>query len=318
MKLSELVSFRNQLDLLSVNPTKAAVDQDLGRVQYLMHTYPHSFSTLTQQLDQQRDAVQQQLDQFESTLNQVKHEVQLAIAEQEKPWFSESYRLYEKEMPSETNEYILDRRENLTDQTQEILLRRLENYADWRFPGMIIRPGREKFTRGMVANDPLYLIDQHYDLLVPAIEQFNESYQNRLRTYVVNERGGGDILHKIPNAQFGLCLVYNFFNFRPFEVIKQWLLEIKNKLRPGGVLIITINDCDREKAVMLVEQHFACYTPGYLIMDLVNSMGFEVISTWNNDGPMTWIELRNPGELISLRGAQTLAKIVPKILAKSK
>jgi hypothetical protein len=135
---------------------------------------------------------------------------------------------------------------------------------------------------------------------------------------VVNERHTNSILAKIPNEQFGLCLVYNFFNFRPFEIIKQWLWEIQVKLRPGGILIMTINDCDRDTAVMLVESHFACYTPGYLILDMVQSMGFEVLATWNNDGPMTWIELRKPGELTSLRGGQTLAKIVSKTVANSK
>jgi len=318
MKLSELVAFRNQLESLSMNPTKASVDLDLNRVRYLMHTYPHNFPTLSQQLDQQRDAIQQQLDCFESIMNQVKQQVKSTIAEQEKLWFAESYRLYEHGMPNETTQYILDRREKLTAETQELFLRRLENYADWRFPGMIIRPGLEEFTRGMVANDPLYLIDQHYDLLAPTMEQFPQTYQNRLRPYVIDERGSMPILHKIPNGQFGLCLVYNFFNFRPFELIKQWLLEIQTKLRPGGILIMTINDCDREKAVMLVENYFACYTPGYLILDLVQSMGFEVISTWNNDGPSTWIELRNTGTLTSLRGGQTLAKIVSKDVANSK
>jgi hypothetical protein len=318
MKLSELIAFRNQLELLSISSTKIAVDQDLNLTRHLMHNYPHAFSELTQQLDQQRDNIQQQLDVFGSLLDQVKHEIKLVIAEQEKPWFAESYRLYEQEMPSETNEYILNRREELSEEAQDFLLRRLENYTDWRFPGMIIRPGREKFTRGIVANDPLYLIDQHYDLLLPAMEEFPEAYQRRLRTYVVNEREIDPILHKIPNSQFGLCLVYNFFNFRPFEIIKQWLLEIQTKLRPGGVLIMTINDCDREKAVMLVESHFACYTPGYLILDMVKSLGFEVLSTWHNNGPMTWIELRNPGQLTSLRGGQTLAKIVAKDVAKSK
>jgi hypothetical protein len=115
-----------------------------------------------------------------------------------------------------------------------------------------------------------------------------------------------------------MCLSFYLFNFRPLEIIKKYLTEIYKKLKPGGVLIMTINDCDREKAVRLVENYFACYTPGYLILDLVQSMGFEVISTWNNDGPSTWIELRNTGTLTSLRGGQTLAKIVSKDVANSK
>ena len=318
MKLSELVALKNQLDTMSVSTTKNQVDQELNGVRYALSNHADEFSQLAEQLTIQRDSIQQQLDTYGELIDLAKKQVNKKIRKQEKSWFEESYRLYEQETPTETTQYILNRREPLTEETQQILLRRLENYADWRFPGMIIRPGLENFVRGMVANDPLYLIDQHRDLLKPAVDQFPEAYQHRLRTYVVNERGPDPILHKIPDAQFGLCLVYNFFNFRPFEIIKQWLWEIQVKLRPGGVLIMTINDCDRDKAVMLVESHFACYTPGYLILDMVQSMGFEVLSTWNNDGPMTWIELRKPGELTTLRGGQTLAKIVSKTVAKSK
>jgi hypothetical protein len=318
MKLSELVALRNQIDSMSVSKIKNQFDLELDPVRSALSVYAENFSQLTQQFDIQYNHIQQQVDTYGELIDLLKQQVTQQIRKQEKQWFEESYRLYEQETPNETNDYILNRREILSEETQQILLRRLENYADWRFPGMIVRPGLEKFTRGMVANDPLYLIDQHRDLLTPALQQFPEAYQNRLRAYVVDERASGHFLAKIPNDQFGLCLIYNFFNFRPFEIIKQWLWEIQIKLRPGGVLIMTINDCDREKAVMLVESHFACYTPGYLILDMVQSMGFEVLSTWNNDGPMTWIELRKPGELTTLRGGQTLAKIVPKTVANSK
>jgi hypothetical protein len=318
MKLSELVALKNQLDAMSMVTAKNQLDLELNRVRYALSNCVEEFSQLAEQLTNQRDYVQQQLDTYENLIDTVRQQVNRKIRKQEKAWFEESYRLYEQETPTETTQYILNRREPLTEETQQILLSRLENYADWRFPGMIIRPGLENFIRSMVANDPLYLIDQHRDLLTPAVKQFPEAYQNRLRTYVVNERHTNSILAKIPNEQFGLCLVYNFFNFRPFEIIKQWLWEIQVKLRPGGILIMTINDCDRDTAVMLVESHFACYTPGYLILDMVQSMGFEVLATWNNDGPMTWIELRKPGELTSLRGGQTLAKIVSKTVANSK
>ena len=164
----------------------------------------------------------------------------------------------------------------------------------------------------MVGLDPLYLVDTHYDLLTPCMEKYPEAYQRRLRPYVINERATVPILHKIPDNQFGACLVYNFFNFRPLEVIKRYLEEILQKLRPGGTLIMTINDCDRDKGVMLVEQHYTCYTPGYLIINLAQSLGYELVIKWHDDGPSTWIELKRPGDLTSLRGGQTLAKIMPK------
>jgi SAM-dependent methyltransferase len=141
---------------------------------------------------------------------------------------------------------------------------------------------------------------------------FNDQYRQRLLTYTINERQGQDILTKLPQEQFGLVFAYNFFNFKPFEVTKKYLTEIYQKLRPGGVLAITFNDCDRAKAVMLVEQHFCCYTPGTLLRDLAQSIGYEVRFSWTDEGPTTWLELGKPGQLTSLRGGQTVAKIMPK------
>jgi hypothetical protein len=113
-------------------------------------------------------------------------------------------------------------------------------------------------------------------------------------------------------------LPITFFNFRPFEVLKKYLTEIYQKLRPGGMFVLTFNDCDRDKGVMLVEQHFCCYTPGYLIRELAQSLGYEILFSWTDQGPTTWLELRKPGEFESLRGGQSLAKILPKPVAKSK
>jgi len=154
--------------------------------------------------------------------------------------------------------------------------------------------------------------------LAPAMGTFNDLYQQRLRTYVINERTGEPILNKLPDGQFGFALAYNLFNFRPFEVIRRYLTEIHAKLRPGGVLALTFNDCDRDKGVMLVEQHYCCYTPGNLVKELAKSLGYEVIFSWNDGGPSTWLELQKPGEFESLRGGQALAKIIPKSIAESK
>ena len=213
---------------------------------------------------------------------------------------------------------MLFRSMNITDETRTFLNARVKMYNSWKYPGMIIRPGLENFINDMVMFDPLYLVDQSYDLLQPAIEQFPIEYQKRLRPYLVNELQGRPFLRQIPDNQFGICLVYNFFNFRPLESIKIYLNEIYQKLRPGGALLMTFNDCDRDKAVMLVENHFASYTPGSLIKELAISIGYKIEFVWDDAGPSTWIEFKKPGELTSIRGGQTLAKIIHKSVAKSK
>lgn len=318
MKLSELVAFRNQLNKMTSLEVQHTADVSLNKITHLVETQSTQFANFTNELATRRAEINQSYQNFEHQLIQLKTEIAKLIEIAEKPWFQESYRLYEEEMVHETVEYILNRRPVLTSEIETTLRSRLMNYTDWRYPGMIIRPGRETFIQDMVSYDPLYLVDLDRELLTPAISQFPDPYQQRLRPYVITERGDEPILNKLPNGQFGICLVYNFFNFRPFEVIRHYLTEIYDKLKPGGTLIMTINDCDSEKAVDLVERHFACYTPGYLIKNLAESVGYQQIFTWNDGGPTTWLELRKPGQITSLKGGQSLAKILSKPVAKSK
>jgi hypothetical protein len=49
-----------------------------------------------------------------------------------------------------------------------------------------------------------------------------------------------------------------------------------------------------------------------MILSFAESLGFELTFTFHDDGPWTWVEFQKPGEWNSLRGGQTLAKIVPK------
>ena len=200
----------------------------------------------------------------------------------------------------------------MDEDTEKILKARIGNFSGWQYPAMIMRPGLEDFIDNMVSFDPLYLVDTRYDLLTPACLRFNEQYQTRLRLYTIQESIEHDILGKLPDGQFGVCLVYNFFNYKPFEVLKKYLNEIFKKLKPGGTLAMTFNDCDNWRAVDLVERHFCCYTPGYLVKELLQTIGYEPVFSYNNDNNSTWIEVKKPGTLFSLRGGQALAKVIPK------
>ena len=312
MKLSELIAFRNQLNAMSSKPIKLDADHALDQITYLVGTQEVVLGASVQELNNTHHDISQAFNNFENVLDKLKAQVNVLINKTEQPWFQESYRLYEQDMVNETAEYILNRKLNISADTIEFYKVRLSKHTNWHYPAMVIRPGVDPYIHEILACDPLYIVDESYELLVPTLEQFNEHYQRRLRPYVINERKDKDILNKLPNEQFGLVFAFNYFNFKPFELIKQYLAEIYNKLKPGGMLIMTINDCDRENGVLLVEQHFCCYTPGYLVLELAQSLGFEISFTWTDGGSSMWIEIRKPGELDSLRGGQTLAKPVAK------
>lgn len=318
MKLSTLVNYKNQLDAMSALPASRTADAEISKIVFEVSSQDVELGNYTDVLAQQQKQIAQTFLEFENNLNSLKGEVKQLIETAEKPWFVESYRLYEQEMIYESVDYILNRRPAITTELEAFYITRISRYANWKYPAMIIRPGVENFIDHMVACDPLYLVDEKYELLEPALTKYNDVYQRRLRHYTISDRTDDEILGKLPDGQFGLVFVYNFFNFRPFEVIKKYLTEIYAKLRPGGVLIMSFNDCDRAQGVMLVEQHFCCYTPGTMVIELAQSLGFEKVFNWHNDGPTTWLEMKKPGEMTSLRAGQTLAKVIPKTIAESK
>lgn len=310
MKLSELVNFKNELEKLSVMPAQRTADLEIAKVTHLIETSHLPQETYDKFLHSRLDIIEKYA-KFESELDELKALIKSEIEQLERPYFSNSYNLY-KSITRETPEQILNRRMIMNPETDVLLRARMKRYTTWQHPAMIIRPGLEDFIDDLVMFDPLYLIDAKHELLKPAMLKFPEEYQRRLRPYIIVESEEHDILEKIPNGQFGLCFAYNFFNFKPFEILKKYLEEIYQKLAPGGILIMTFNDCDRAKAVILTEMNYSCYTPGSLVISLAQRIGFEVVFKHHDNGPSTWLEIKRPGELTSLRGGQTLAKIMRK------
>ena len=263
-------------------------------------------------------------DNFEQQLALIKKQTQDQIAIEETAWFRRSLQWYQKTLDlrlSQTVEFannFRNQRVKISNETEKLYIARVMRYSDWRHAGMIIHPGQEPFMQHMVGSDPLYLIDESHELLHPVVNRYEESYQRRLRWYVIEESFDHALLEKIPNGQIGFCFAYNYFNFRPVEMIKKYLAEVYEKLKPGGIFIMTFNDCERTAGVKLVEQNYACYTPAGLILDLARHLDFEIEFFWHDNGPSSWLELRKPGTLTSLRGGQTLAKIMPNPVANSK
>ena len=54
------------------------------------------------------------------------------------------------------------------------------------------------------------------------------------------------------------------------------------------------------------------YTPGSQVFSWCSSLGYEIIDKFRIDHSCTWMEIKRPGEITSLRGGQSLAKILYK------
>jgi len=321
MKLSELVAYRNHLSGFDVDNIQHTARHKLEEIVYTVQNSVIQPRAFTQTLKEDQTRVVNAFDHFASTLNELTNELDSMIKTAEKTQYAESTRLYTEEMArygrldeatnKKVNQHILDRRMPMTADVQQMISNRIKSYADWKYSGLIIRPGVETFISDLVALDPLYIVDYSKELLQPALSIFPEEYRRRLRIYQ-QDPCSTDVLTTMPDNQFGMCLAFNFFEFTTLEVVEKYLKSIFTKLRPGGVLAMTFNDCDRAHCVALVEKNFCFYTPGNRVKTIAKSIGYRQLFSWTDTNNLTWLELRKPGELESIRGGQTLAKILDK------
>lgn len=310
MKLSELVGYLNLLESDELAPDYHAAIHRFHEIAHVVNNHTVQIEHYGSAFTDKINSVAAEFQHVQTALDNLKDNVRGQIAALEPAQYQASQRLYEEEMCYETTEYILNRRLSIDTDTKILLTGRLLQYTDWRLPGLIIRPGREKFIEDLVPLDPLYVVDQHQELLDPAVQAFTPEYQRRLRPYVINDYEHADALWQLPVNQFGLIFAYNYFNYKPMKVVRQYLDSMFTRLRPGGVAIFTYNDCDWEHGAALAEKSFMCYTPGREIQAHCDQLGFEILSVNRGQGDIAWMEIRRPGEIESIRGGQSLAKIV--------
>lgn len=311
MKLSEIVEQKNILDRLTVSDIAETALADIDSVIEIIKRAHLPIRDSLEDLDTAKFVIENVLFNAENILEYIKTSALRAIEDHEEEYFKKSDELY-KNMQHEEVDYILSRTKSMRVETKELIDARAKIYTDWKFPGMILRPARETQVNSLVALDPLYIVDTHPDLLLPALDSFTPEYRARVRQYIIKEYTQDPIFKNFPKQQFGFVFAHNYFQYKPIDITRAYISEIFELLRPGGVFGFTYNDCDFAHAVRLTERHFHCYTPGRLIKQYAQAVGFDIVYEHHANENIHWLELQRPGEKDSLRGGQALAAIVPK------
>lgn len=312
MKLSDIVAKLNLLDSLDVATECAIATGTVNHIAYAVTEHAEPYQTARDDIIKTHNELINNIAKFSAQVESLKKELRLEIRQHEQEYLVDSLHVYREEMIYDTVDVILNRRMRIDDEDDLILRTRLKNLTDWRIPGMIIRPGVETYIEDMVPLDPLYVVDHDQELMRPAISKFTPEYQRRLREYVIDDWADGPILDKLPNNQFGTIFAYHYFNHKPMPIICKFLTEFYQKLRPGGTVLMTYNNCDLAHGVIRAEHRWMLYTPRKLIEQHAIETGFELITAYNGKGDVSWLELRKPGDINSLRGGQTLAKVLAK------
>ena len=310
MTITEIVKFKNLIDSMGVDPQAADVIRHFeGLANYVSNSEIQLESNIHDVMEN-FNSVKKTIGSFAQSFANVSESLQHMIEQHDHVLYDQSERLYRDILPAETVTQILGRKLPIDQLSEDIMQSRVKQRGDWRVPGMIIRPSTESYINDMVALDPLYLVDSNMELLEPAKQRYLPEYQRRLRLYTINDYAETPIFKKLPINQFGLIFAYNYFNFKPLHVIRNYLEELFQLLRPGGVLMFTYNNCDHWHCVAFAEKDQMCYTPGNKLKKIAQDLGYVI--NFEHDGMLDskWIELRKPGELTSIKGGQSLAKIV--------
>ena len=312
MILSDIVNYINVLDSLESDSAANTVLHKLDAILKYAQDSSLGNPVILESMTNTRGKVAKKLNQFDSTLKELRQSVFEQIKQQEPKYFAASSSLYNHEMKNDSADHIAQRQMAVDSITALFLQQRLKRYTSWQHPGMVIRPVHAMHVDDLVACDPMYFVDTHPDLLDRVNDQFTKEYQSRLCYYHIREYTKQNIFWNLPAQQFGLIYAFHYFNFKPMEIIRDYLSEIYNLLRPSGIFAFTFNDCDFGGAVRLTEHHFCCYTPGRLIKEHALALGFAIELDFNDEAGTNWLELRKPGTFETIRGGQNVATINPR------
>lgn len=322
MKLSELIQYVNTINSLTTSDIKESVDVKLRGMLVDMNNngMTPDLNTEFLPINVSAQKVLDDLEELNTNLGHLKEKIKVHRTHFEVDALSESYRIYENNQ-NRTNKaehffetHLPHLEKFFKDEEVDSYLRdRLKQYSRWQHPGAIIRPANGDNIEPMIASDVLYVLDETPDLLEPMRKMFTPEYQVRLRYKLINEDKDTYIKHLLPENQLGFIFFNEFFNMRPLEVIKDYLKEVLTVLKPGGTVLFTYNNCDLPGSVRNFEAGMYCYTPATLLVPMAEALGYEVINQFNNSLiNKSWLEIKSPGKLETIKGGQTLAEIVKK------
>ena len=305
MKLSQLIELRNRLtEAYNVSHIQTETKSLIEALSHIRDSALDSglhqrVSVLSSDLNKIGQVVELNVQYYKDTLNQIDSEINAHAHRM----LAENYDLEIKYDIVENIRKI--RNMHIPDDVLGLVQHRLKNYTDWQYPALEIGCRDGEWTKLMVASDPLYLVDIDREFLDSAIKDFPEMYQQRIRTYVAKDYD----LSMLPQGQFGFIFCWNYLNYRGFESFKQYLKSAMSLLRPGGVFMFSYNNGELVAGAGHAENYFMTYIPKTMLMSLIYSLGFEVVDSKDYNPAVSWIEIRKPGELSTIKANQVLGKI---------
>ena len=316
--LRRYVRYHDLVNNTDLNTIRRSINAQLSSLQTDLATNDFDIDNIKSEIQSKHLEILKILEDMDDNLNTFKQGLQQTVEELAIPYYAISELVYRQHMEMHPEDRRLKIREsNLlhNDKTKQVLFDTIDTYISSQYAALQISPGYGDVTEHILAGTPLYIVDDDEAVLTHFQgEFFNETMRRRTNFYVVDDNDA-DPLSALPQAQIGFCVIVDYFNFKTVEIIEKYLSSVYKVLRPGGHVVFTFNNCDYPKAIDKVDEMYYCYTTESEMQDVCKKLGYEIIKLVARDydeleNGISWLEIKKPGELSTIRAGQGLAQIM--------
>lgn len=315
MRLTDLIKLKNRLQSVSLSDIRFSLDTVDGSISQILNLSPHpdyasDISNIIQKLDQ----IENLLENIDISIPNIIKKVESEINEITQNYHKRGYIINGAVASDQIPPYIERsfRQLPMRDQTRAELIIRMRSYTDWKYPALEIGPGDGIWTDHLVAADPLYIVDIHEEYLTNTVNKFNGVYQKRIRPYLTGGWARRDEFDysMLPKNQFGFIFSWNVFNYFPLHETQTVLSQCFDLLRPGGIMMFSFNNCDFPIQAEYVEAGTRSWMTSELLVSTCRNLGFNIIKIENPEETISWIEIKKPGDLKTIKSHQVLGRII--------
>lgn len=304
MRLHELVQLRAELEqALDKESVNFAVDANYKKLSDVANLADDKYLQIIKSIASNhrhiKEVVTQNSIEILSAITEIDGDIQKLTAK----FFTANYQMECRFADAATVKQY--RQLPLPEGAFDVLISRIRLYTSWKYPCLEIGCRDGSWTRHLVSCDPLYISDEYDEFINDTNNIFPKEYQARLRKYLIKDFK----IANLPKNQFGFIFSFNYFNYLSLDTIKQFLLQANEWLRPGGVVMFTYNNADLSASAGMSESYFMTYVPKRMLIPLVESLGFEIISSTDILPSTSWIEFKKPGTLSTVKAHQTMGEI---------
>lgn len=310
MLISDLLRYRDDLKLkISELSLDSSIRQDCTLLENLLgHHLSNSTTEKLQQARNRYNDISSHFDEVIKTLQNILIELDNIVDDKSSNIFNQNnidfYNNYSN------YDFTIDATIDTAIQAA------IHKHADHFYPALQFGCGvkTKALTNNVVANDPLYLCDFTQENIDNVSNQFNDIYNKRLRKYVLIQHE----LHQLPHNQFGFIISWMLFNYANFTTVTHYLERMIRLLRPGGHFIFSYNNCDLLESCLVAESGGMSYVSKRHLLRICEHLGYEIVDTQdipNSDFHVkyiSWIEIRKPGELSTVKRRQVMGAIRQK------